>query len=282
MPAPKLNIETDFIVNNQINGDILERFYESPHKTNVLIFALCLKGRIRTTINLIHYEIMPNDMVVIAPDTFIQINKMSDNIQLNVMMFSSAFIQKSNLEKSVIDMFYVVNNYRVISLPTKVFRIYIETLIVLQHVQQDARYLLNDTSLRYTLQMFLQSITEICQRKAHSNETPESKHFGKYRLFLRLVQTHYTRQHQVQFYAKEIGLKPATLCRIVKQESGQTAMDFINAILIIDAKTSLRATSTPVKDIALNLGFNNAAFFNKFFKKHVGMTPQIYRMTPEK
>ena len=73
-----------------------------------------------------------------------------------------------------------------------------------------------------------------------------------------------------------MGIKSTTLCHIVKKKSnGQTAMEVINSILILDARTLLRTTHTPVKDIALNLGFNNAAFFNKFFKRHVGMTPQI-------
>ncbi|MCD8183344.1 MAG: helix-turn-helix domain-containing protein [Bacteroides sp.] len=54
-------------------------------------------------------------------------------------------------------------------------------------------------------------------------------------------------------------------------------MEIINDALIVDAKTQLRTSNTPVKDIALTLGFNNAAFFNKFFKRHVGMTPQMYR-----
>lgn len=73
-------------------------------------------------------------------------------------------------------------------------------------------------------------------------------------------------------------MKSTTLCHIIKKESGgQTAMEIINSILILAARTLLRTTPTPVKDIALNLGFNNAAFFNKFFKKQVGMTPQKFR-----
>lgn len=45
----------------------------------------------------------------------------------------------------------------------------------------------------------------------------------------------------------------------------------------MDAKSQLRAGNTQIKDIAMSLGFNNAAFFTKFFKRHVGMTPQQFR-----
>ena len=79
------------------------------------------------------------------------------------------------------------------------------------------------------------------------------------------------------YYAKKMNMQPSALCRLVKKESGHTAMEIINSTLIMDAKTQLRTCEAPVKDIALNLGFNNATFFNKFFKKHVGMTPQMFR-----
>ena len=78
-------------------------------------------------------------------------------------------------------------------------------------------------------------------------------------------------------YAKKMNMQPSALCRLVKKESGHTAMEIINQTLIMDAKTQLRTENTQVKDIALSLGFNNAAFFNKFFKQHTGVTPQEYR-----
>ena len=87
----------------------------------------------------------------------------------------------------------------------------------------------------------------------------------------------FAREHQVVYYAKKMNMQPSALCRLVKKESGHTAMEIINRTLIMDAKTQLRTENTQVKDIALSLGFNNAAFFNKFFKKHTGVTPQMFR-----
>ena len=112
---------------------------------------------------------------------------------------------------------------------------------------------------------------------AKLKETPGSRHFHQYRIFVRMVHEEYAREHQVVYYAKKMNMQPSALCRLVKKESGHTAMEIINQTLIMDAKTQLRTENTPVKDIALGLGFNNAAFFNKFFKKHTGVTPQMFR-----
>jgi transcription regulator, araC-type len=45
----------------------------------------------------------------------------------------------------------------------------------------------------------------------------------------------------------------------------------------MDAKSRLKSSNEPVKNIALSLGFYNISFFNKFFKQHTGVTPQEYR-----
>ena len=62
-----------------------------------------------------------------------------------------------------------------------------------------------------------------------------------------------------------------------QKESGHTAMEIINNTIIMDAKAQLCTANTPIKDIAVSLGFNNAAFFNKFFKRHTGIPPQKFR-----
>ncbi|MBQ3633290.1 MAG: AraC family transcriptional regulator, partial [Paludibacteraceae bacterium] len=38
-----------------------------------------------------------------------------------------------------------------------------------------------------------------------------------------------------------------------------------------------KITNLQIKEIALSLGFDNVAFFNRFFKSHVGLTPKAYR-----
>jgi AraC-like DNA-binding protein len=45
----------------------------------------------------------------------------------------------------------------------------------------------------------------------------------------------------------------------------------------MDAKAQLKITTLPIKEIANTLGFENVAFFNRFFKSHVGITPKAYR-----
>ena len=67
------------------------------------------------------------------------------------------------------------------------------------------------------------------------------------------------------------------LCSTIKQVGNRTAGDIIIEALLNDAKSQLKITNLAIKEIAYDLGFENVAFFNRFFKSHVGVTPKMYR-----
>jgi YesN/AraC family two-component response regulator len=64
---------------------------------------------------------------------------------------------------------------------------------------------------------------------------------------------------------------------VIKKVTGKTPLDLIAHIIILDAKAQLKSTSLSVKEIAINLGYSNVAFFDKYFKRYVGITPLEYR-----
>ena len=74
-----------------------------------------------------------------------------------------------------------------------------------------------------------------------------------------------------------MGITLPHFCSKIKNATGQTALEIISGVIIMDAKAQLKSTNLPIKDISISLGFNNPSFFNKYFKQHVGMTPQEYR-----
>jgi AraC-like DNA-binding protein len=59
--------------------------------------------------------------------------------------------------------------------------------------------------------------------------------------------------------------------------SKRTAGEIIIEAILNDAKSQLKITNLQIKEIAHNLGFENVAFFNRFFKSHVGVTPKVFR-----
>ena len=63
----------------------------------------------------------------------------------------------------------------------------------------------------------------------------------------------------------------------VKKETGKSAQEYIQNILIETAKDRLYDTSQSISEIAYGLGFQYPQHFSRMFKKSVGYTPNEYR-----
>jgi len=99
------------------------------------------------------------------------------------------------------------------------------------------------------------------------------------RRFRTLVGEHYIECHNVAAYADMLNLSAGHLGDLIKKQSGKTAMEHIHDRLLIEAKRMLFHTDSSVKEIAFGLGFEEASYFNRFFKRIVGDTPMAYRTT---
>ena len=91
------------------------------------------------------------------------------------------------------------------------------------------------------------------------------------------LQQNYRRYRDVGWYARQLSLTPKYLSEVVKQVSGCTAGDWINAFVMNELKTMLRGTSLSIKEIAIRMNFANQSFLGKYFKSTMGMSPAAYR-----
>ena len=138
--------------------------------------------------------------------------------------------------------------------------------------------LANKEIVKAVLTMFLQGATEIY--KMQNNLVfifPVKK--------VRDLSGFFAIGHEILYYSSRnlflcrtsLGLSLPHFCSTIKKVAGNTPLEVIASIILMDAKSRLKSTNEPVKNIALSLGFNNISFFNKFFKQHTGVTPQEYR-----
>ncbi|MBE0619364.1 MAG: helix-turn-helix domain-containing protein [Burkholderiales bacterium] len=99
-------------------------------------------------------------------------------------------------------------------------------------------------------------------------------HLQRFRALLdRSFRTH----KSVAFYAGELGITPTQLNRVCREVLGKSALGAINARLLLEAERDLVYTFIGVKEIALSLGFSDAAYFSRFFAKQKRCTPTQFR-----
>jgi AraC family transcriptional activator of pobA len=108
----------------------------------------------------------------------------------------------------------------------------------------------------------------------------ESQLIGKFRSLLR---THISGgaitkvAHTVEYYAGLLSTHPNHLNALLRRKTGETASSLVHRQLLTEARSLLGQTSLSVKEIAFQLGFNEPAHFNHFFKRMLHCTPMEFR-----
>jgi AraC family transcriptional activator of pobA len=95
--------------------------------------------------------------------------------------------------------------------------------------------------------------------------------------FLQLVEQHLQEQWTLAQYAARLGLPTQRLNRLAHEVSNQSALEVVHERLTREACRRLIYTAAPVGTIAAELGFEDAAYFSRFFKRRLGSTPLAFR-----
>lgn len=81
----------------------------------------------------------------------------------------------------------------------------------------------------------------------------------------------------VKSMAKYVALDETYLSNLFKQKTGETLIKFLHRVRMEKSIYYLERTDLPVAEIGMKTGFNNINYFNRIFKRTVGLTPSEYR-----
>ncbi len=96
--------------------------------------------------------------------------------------------------------------------------------------------------------------------------------------FLHLIEKECLQNGSVNWYAEKLFVTPNHLNETAKNVTGKTALALIQEQILLEAKRMLIYTTLSVKETAFACGFDDVAYFIRFFKKHADKTPQQYRL----
>lgn len=102
-------------------------------------------------------------------------------------------------------------------------------------------------------------------------------HQALFTRFLLLVEEHFLAHWPMARYASRLGLSTQRLNRLVRAERGTTALELVHERLTREACRRLVYVAAPAASLALDLGFEDPAYFSRFFKRRTGLSPQQWR-----
>lgn len=91
------------------------------------------------------------------------------------------------------------------------------------------------------------------------------------------VATHYARASPVTRMAEVSGLSERSFVRRFSKATGYTPMKYVHALRLEEAKQHLETGTLAVEAVSNEVGYEDASFFSRLFRRTVGMTPAAYR-----
>lgn len=105
--------------------------------------------------------------------------------------------------------------------------------------------------------------------------------FDTFTRFRQLVEDHYQEHWSIAAYAAELAVTQQTLNRICRAFVGKAALDIVQERMLLAARRHLIYTDASVEAIAYGLGFQDPAYFSRFFKRLSGYAPGQFRQARE-
>jgi len=91
------------------------------------------------------------------------------------------------------------------------------------------------------------------------------------------LMVHCREHHDVNYYAANACVSPKYLSTVIREQTGMPALQWINLVVVLNAKQLLKSTSSSVAQVADELHFSSASSFIRFFRQQTQTTPQQFR-----
>lgn len=223
-----------------------------------------IKGEVRFSLNMRQHTLRAGQLLVTTPGTILELEHRSDDLDMHIVVFrdlppSETFDQPAMFQASEAVLHRIDDYFN-----------------LLGNIVQSPSWQIK--TVRYLLLSLFSDLRSDRQIVAlDTNRQSVTRAEDTFNRFLDLLNQYSNSERRVPFYAERLHLSPNRLSAVIKDFSGQTVMDWINRHTVQQAKVMLRFTDKPIYEIGMDLGFENAAFFAKFFRRETGMTPKDYR-----
>ena len=94
------------------------------------------------------------------------------------------------------------------------------------------------------------------------------------------IEQHFADKITLDDLASSVHISKSECCRCFKRALNLTPIEYLMKYRIFKAASMIQDQNIPsnsFSDLAFNVGFNNASYFNKVFKQYLGCTPSDYK-----
>ncbi len=256
-------------------GDIelLEQYAKSK-QLGLFTFIWAGDNAITIKVDNLIYDILPNHILSLTPIHHIEFIKGTEAI---IYQFNREFycIKDHDKEVGCVGLlFYGNSEIPVISLTTEeVKKFHILHLVFLDELDTEDN--IQAEMLRMLMARFIIKTTRIIKVQSSFQNVYDEK-LDLIRSFNVLVETHFRKEHSVAFYADMLHKAPKTLSNMFSGFE-KSPLQVIHDRIALETKRLLTYTDKSAKEIAYEIGFEDASHLSRLFKKQTGHSPSEFR-----
>lgn len=271
----------DLMINEEIAVLSNEGSLETglPLKPDFFGIILCISGRCEKTIGPFNVTVEPESIHLITPRYITSYRNKTADLKLQMILFKPEFLTRSFIKYDIISQLLDLDPDQapIYPLDNENFR-KIESLYRQIDEEKKSKKPFSTQVIRLLLIQILYEINRACEHCRLSTDRHQSRQVAVVFQFKKLVEQHFLSKRTVQEYADLMNISPKYLLELVKNETGQTALNVIRSRVYLEAQYLLSATEMNIKEVSLELGFDTSSHFSRFFKQFEGKSPMKYQL----
>lgn len=241
-----------------------------------LLLGFMITGSMKMQIHFLDYEINTGDIAVLPPQLLIDTKYLSDDAEIVTIGISLDFMSAFPILRK-----FVMNNQirwkPIIRLREDEIRLQNELITLIKNFYHKKPSHNKAEMLRHLVMVIINMISEVYTEMPNSKVSSKSRTHEIIDDFYQLILKHTKEQRSVHFYAEKLHLTPQYLSTFLKEKTGRSVSQWIDHILILEAKTLLKSTNLSIKEISNELNFGETSIFCRYFKRITGVSPKSYR-----
>lgn len=246
-----------------------------PHRHDHYEFILPLKGSGKHLIDYKPFDIQPNRLYFIQKGQVHIIENFEREgwlIFFGEELYSTFFkIHKQESENGLLDSY---SPFPYIDLDENQLQKFIH---LIEQINEELKAEKQDLNIIFHyVSLFILQANKI-QVNQHPKEQLDLANRKLFQELKQLLEVKYKSEHLASYYAEKLNVDSKKLNAICRKTTGRTLFKLIQERLITESKIELQTSTGSIKEISYELGFNDPAFFGRFFKRHTGITPAEFR-----
>jgi len=250
----------------------------APHRNDFYAIYWITRGEARITIDMVAHTAQAGSLVFIAPAQVVQVTEMTP-CEGWWIGFDETFycLKDPSQNKGVDTMLFFNPEFSTLLDMDPAEEGALRSIVGMMQEECRGRGEQYSNAFYSLLQIFLIRVSRIMEKEETASREWAGQNSRPFLRFRQLIEQHYKEKKNVSEYARMLQLSPVCLNALSKEMSGITAGEQIRNHIIVEAKRLLHNTSLNTKEIAYRLGFEDAPYFSRFFKKYTGQTLLEFR-----